>query len=92
LSTQDHLQKRGRDTLNGKRVNGRKRYIVTDTCGWLLAVRVTGAGVQDATPAACWCGSSAPCFPPSACVGRWRLRRKLVDYAATTPRLTWDSK
>ena len=31
----------------GKRVNGRKRHIVTDTCGWLLAVAVTGAGVQD---------------------------------------------
>ena len=26
----------------GKRVNGRKRHIVTDTCGWLLAVAVTG--------------------------------------------------
>jgi putative transposase len=31
----------------GKRVNGRKRHIVTDTCGWLLAVAVTGANVQD---------------------------------------------
>ncbi|MCU7729051.1 IS5 family transposase [Actinoplanes sp. KI2] len=31
----------------GKRVNGRKRHIVTDTCGWLLAVLVTGAHMQD---------------------------------------------
>jgi putative transposase len=28
-------------------VNGRKRHVVTDTCGWLLAVLVTGANVQD---------------------------------------------
>ena len=31
----------------GKNVNGRKRHIVTDTCGLLLAVAVTGANVQD---------------------------------------------
>jgi putative transposase len=31
----------------GKRANGRKRHVVTDTCGWLLAVLVTGANVQD---------------------------------------------
>jgi hypothetical protein len=31
----------------GKRVNGRKRHIAVDTCGVLLAVLVTGAGVQD---------------------------------------------
>jgi transposase len=31
----------------GKRVNGRKRHIAVDTCGLLLAVLVTGAGVQD---------------------------------------------
>jgi transposase len=31
----------------GKRANGRKRHVVTDTCGWLLAVLVTGAHVQD---------------------------------------------
>jgi transposase len=32
---------------NGKRINGRKRHIVTDTTGLLLAVLVTGAHVQD---------------------------------------------
>ena len=31
----------------GKKVNGRKRHIAVDTCGLLLAVLVTGAGVQD---------------------------------------------
>jgi putative transposase len=31
----------------GKKVNGRKRHIVTDTTGLLLAVLVTAAGVQD---------------------------------------------
>jgi transposase len=31
----------------GKRANGRKRHIVTDTCGWLLAALVTGAQIQD---------------------------------------------
>jgi putative transposase len=30
-----------------KRINGRKRHVATDTCGWLLAVLVTGAHVQD---------------------------------------------
>lgn len=31
----------------GKKVKGRKRHLVTDTLGLLLAVLVTGAGVQD---------------------------------------------
>lgn len=31
----------------GKRVNGRKRHIAVDTCGLLLAILVTGAGLQD---------------------------------------------
>lgn len=31
----------------GKKVNGRKRHIIVDTLGLLLAVVVTGAGVQD---------------------------------------------
>ena len=31
----------------GKRVNGRKRHIAVDTNGWLLAVLVTVAGIQD---------------------------------------------
>jgi len=31
----------------GKKINGRKRHIVVDTCGLLLVVLVTGAHVQD---------------------------------------------
>jgi putative transposase len=31
----------------GKGVNGRKRHLLVDTLGWLLAVRVTAANVQD---------------------------------------------
>ncbi len=32
---------------NGKKINGRKRHIAVDACGWLLAVVVTAASVQD---------------------------------------------
>jgi putative transposase len=35
----------------GKRLHGRKRHIVVDTLGLLLAVRVTGANVDDGTGA-----------------------------------------
>lgn len=31
----------------GKKINGRKRHLVVDTCGWLLLVMVTSAGLQD---------------------------------------------
>lgn len=31
----------------GKKINGRKRHIAVDSCGWLLAVVVTAASVQD---------------------------------------------
>jgi transposase len=54
----------------GKNVNGRKRHIVTDTCGLLLAVAVTGANVQDrdaARPAAV--GATVLVFPPSGWSG-----------------------
>ncbi|GIM71824.1 hypothetical protein Aau02nite_47900 [Amorphoplanes auranticolor] len=37
----------GRGYDAGKKVNGRKRHIAVDTCGLLLAVLVTAAGVQD---------------------------------------------
>lgn len=40
----------GRDTRGydaGKKINGRKRFIVTDTLGLLLVVTVMSAGVQD---------------------------------------------
>jgi len=31
----------------GKKINGRKRHIAVDACGWLLAVVVTAASMQD---------------------------------------------
>jgi putative transposase len=43
-------EQRGRD--NAKNVNGRKRHIVVDSMGLLLAVLVTAASVDDATAAA----------------------------------------
>ena len=51
----DSQSLRGADTVGastrgydaGKRVNGRKRHIAVDTNGWLLAVIVTVASIQD---------------------------------------------
>src|SRR5213083_410484 len=43
-------EQRGRD--NAKNVDGRKRHIVVDSMGLLLAVLVTGADVDDAKAAA----------------------------------------
>jgi len=43
-------EERGRD--NAKNVDGRKRHIVVDSMGLLLAVLVTAANVDDAKPAA----------------------------------------
>ena len=47
----------------GKRVNGRKRHIAVDTCGLLLAVLVTGAGVQDRDGARPLLWALHACFP-----------------------------
>jgi len=41
------VARRSRGFDGGKKVNGRKRHIAVDTCGLLLMVLVTGAGVQD---------------------------------------------
>ncbi|MEV0568440.1 transposase [Dactylosporangium sp. NPDC050588] len=62
----------GRDSRGydaGKKINGRKRFIVTDTPGVLIVVIVLAASVQDrdgAKPPSCTCtwhrrsGSSSP--------------------------------
>jgi putative transposase len=47
----------------GKNVNGRKRHIVVDTCGLLLAVLVTGAHVQDRDAARSLLWALRACFP-----------------------------
>ena len=46
----------------GKKVNGRKRHIAVDSCGLLLVVLVTGAGVQDRDGARLLLWALATCF------------------------------
>jgi transposase len=73
----------------GKRINGRKRHIVTDTCGWLLAVAVTGAGVQDRDAGRLLLWIVRTVFPTVRLV--WAdsgYAGKLVDYATTTLGIT----
>jgi putative transposase len=47
----------------GKKINGRKRHIVVDTCGLLLVVLVTGANVQDRDAARLLLWALRTCFP-----------------------------
>jgi putative transposase len=68
----------------GKRANGRKRHIVTDTCGWLLAVLVTGANVQDRDAGHLLLWILRTVFPTVRL--EWAdggYAGKLVDYATT---------
>jgi putative transposase len=68
----------------GKRANGRKRHIVTDTCGWLLAVLVTGAQAQDRDAGHLLMWILRTIFPTVRLV--WAdggYAGRLVDYAAT---------
>jgi transposase len=69
----------------GKRSNGRKRHILTDTGGLLLAVLVTGANVQDRDAGRLLMWMLRTVFPTVRLV--WAdggYAGKLVDYAATT--------
>lgn len=73
----------------GKRVNGRKRHIVTDTCGWLLAVAVTGANVQDRDAGRLLMWVIRTVFPTVRHV--WAdsgYAGRLVDYATTALGIT----
>jgi transposase len=73
----------------GKKINGRKRHIVVDTCGLLLAVLVTGAGVQDRDAARLLLWTLRACFPTIRLV--WAdsgYAGKLVDWANATLALT----
>lgn len=75
----------------GKNVNGRKRHIVVDTCGLLLVVLVTGAGVQDRDAARLLLWAVRTCFPSISkvwCDGGYS--GQLVSWAATTLTLTVD--
>jgi len=88
---------RGADTVGrpsrgfdaGKKTNGRKRHIVTDTCGWLLAVLVTGAHVQDRDAGHLLMWILRTVFPTVRLV--WAdggYAGKLVDYATAVLGLT----
>lgn len=72
-----------------KKANGRKRHVVTDTCGWLLAVLVTGANVQDRDAGHLLLWIIRSVFPTVRLV--WAdggYAGKLVDYAATALGIT----
>lgn len=45
VKTSENTSLRGFDA--GKKIKGRKRHIMTDTCGHLIALRVHSAGIQD---------------------------------------------
>ena len=73
----------------GKRVNGRKRHIVVDTCGLLLVVLVTGAGVQDRDAARLLLWALRTCFPGIAKV--WSdggYAGQLVNWTGATLKLS----
>jgi hypothetical protein len=68
----------------GKEANGRKRHIATDTCGWLLAVLVTGANVQDRDAGHLLMWIMRTAFPTVRLVwAEGGYAGKLVDYATT---------
>lgn len=73
-----------------KKVKGRKRHILTDTEGLLLAVEVLPAHVQDSHAAVPLLGGVAPRFPKLRHVFADRLYRgrKLLDALADTGRWT----
>ena len=67
----------------GKNVNGRKRHIVVDTTGLLLAILVTGAHVQDRDGGRTLIWAVRQCFPTIRLI--WAdsgYQGKLVDFAA----------
>jgi transposase len=73
----------------GKKINGRKRHIVVDTCGLLLVVLVTGANVQDRDAARLLLWALRTCFPSVRLL--WAdggYSGQLVNWATTTLNLT----
>jgi transposase len=73
----------------GKKINGRKRHIVVDTCGLLLAVLVTAANVQDRNAARPLLHALHSCFPTITLV--WAdsgYAGTLLDWAETALGLT----
>ena len=75
----------------GKKINGRKRHIVVDTCGLLLVVLVTGAQVQDRDAARLLLWALRTCFPTVRLL--WAdggYSGQLVTWAATVLGLAVD--
>jgi putative transposase len=75
----------------GKKVNGRKRHIVTDTTGLLLVVLVTAAKVQDRDAGRLLLSALGLCFPTVRKV--WAdsgYAGHLVDWARTAVRISVD--
>jgi transposase len=73
----------------GKKVNGRKRHIVTDTTGLLLVVLVTAASVQDRDAGRVLLSALGLCFPGVSKV--WAdsgYAGALVEWAHTTWRIS----
>jgi putative transposase len=73
----------------GKKINGRKRHIITDTTGLLLAVLVTAASVQDRVAARTLLHAVRACFPTIARV--WAdsgYAGTLIDWACTSLRMS----
>jgi transposase len=73
----------------GKKINGRKRHIATDTTGLLLAVLVTAAGVQDRDAARALLWALRTCFQRVSMI--WAdagYAGHLVDWARTRLGLT----
>jgi putative transposase len=73
----------------GKRVNGRKRHIAVETRGLLLAVLITGAGMQDRDGARPLLWALHVCFPGIRLV--WAdsgYAGKLINWAAGQLKLT----
>jgi transposase len=75
----------------GKKINGRKRHVVVDTCGLLLVVLVTGAQVQDRDAARLLLWALRATFPTVRLL--WAdggYSGQLVAWAATTLGLAID--
>lgn len=81
-STSVHAKSQGIDA--GKKIVGRKRSIITDTLGLLLAVLVTAAGVQDSAAGQTLLDQTAAAHPTIRKV--WvdgGYRKHFLEYAAT---------
>lgn len=81
LDRQSVKTDRARDEVGydaGKKIRGRKRHLLVDTLGLLLAVRVTGADVQDRDGARCLLAGAVLLFGRLQLVwADWGLRGRL---------------